>query len=590
MNILDLQDKLKNLSEQQLVREMQMPTGQMPQFLVLSEITRRKKMRDAFAQEQMKDGTTTVAQDVVAAAGMPAGFAGQMAGAMAPKTDMGMNSGVMPQQSAMPAPAQPVQGMAGGGIVALQEGGRVSNTPELVVRGGRQYARMPDGSLIPLSELGFDEAELSGAGTADLTAPSSSVRQGPIPSQSDLDRRFRDESVGISGLPPALSEYGAGSMDAVIPGAESPVLRGGGDAVGLARVLSTTGGLASPDMEAARSYPPRVQGPARLPRQPLAPDTFVEDFGYNAEPAAPRAPRAPQDIPLNAMEQLYADEQARRGPPSRRPEVTIREDVTPIDWESFFFPLRGTPGANIPEYDRELYSLDPEVSAEAQDVPVPAVDVQAPTDDTVRPEARPEGAMVDTGGAGTRGGAGGDGGGIAAVAKSAPSDFEQELLNMLAAREKRAVQDKWLALAQAGMALMSSKAPTFGEALGEAGAAGLGALREGQSGAEADRLALLGQLEQSRMGREELAIRRQAAAARGSGSDGLRAKDYITLLMNAEKAAREEATALAPTGVPAPAVASQYEDAVARANALRAQYGTLLGVPVGGSIAPERLK
>jgi len=28
MNIIDLQDKLKNLSQQQLIQEMQMPTGQ----------------------------------------------------------------------------------------------------------------------------------------------------------------------------------------------------------------------------------------------------------------------------------------------------------------------------------------------------------------------------------------------------------------------------------------------------------------------------------------------------------------------------------------------------------------------------------
>ena len=87
---------------------------------------------------------------------------------------------------------------------------------------------------------------------------------------------------------------------------------------------------------------------------------------------------------------------------------------------------------------------------------------------------------------------------------------------MLESREKRATQDKWLALAQAGMALMSSKSPTFGGALGEAGEAGLGALREGQSSSEADRLALLGQLEQSRMGREKMALDRQALAARAA--------------------------------------------------------------------------
>ena len=87
---------------------------------------------------------------------------------------------------------------------------------------------------------------------------------------------------------------------------------------------------------------------------------------------------------------------------------------------------------------------------------------------------------------------------------------------MLAAREKRAEQDKWLALAQVGMQLMSSTQPTFGGALGEAGAAGLGALREGQAGSEADRLGLLSAIEQSRMGREKLDLERQALAARSA--------------------------------------------------------------------------
>jgi hypothetical protein len=39
-------------------------------------------------------------------------------------------------------------------------------------------------------------------------------------------------------------------------------------------------------------------------------------------------------------------------------------------------------------------------------------------------------------------------------------------------------QDKWLALAQAGLALMSSQQPTIGGAIGEAGLAGITALRQ----------------------------------------------------------------------------------------------------------------
>jgi hypothetical protein len=93
-------------------------------------------------------------------------------------------------------------------------------------------------------------------------------------------------------------------------------------------------------------------------------------------------------------------------------------------------------------------------------------------------------------------------------------------MNMLASREKRAEQDKWLALAQAGMALMSSKDPTFGGALGEAGQAGLGALRESRTTSEADRLGLLSAIEQSRLGEAQLQLQRQAMAARAAGSGG----------------------------------------------------------------------
>lgn len=52
MNILQLQDRLKDLSDQQLAREMQNPMGGAPQYLVLTELQRRKKMREAMPQQQ----------------------------------------------------------------------------------------------------------------------------------------------------------------------------------------------------------------------------------------------------------------------------------------------------------------------------------------------------------------------------------------------------------------------------------------------------------------------------------------------------------------------------------------------------------
>lgn len=166
---------------------------------------------------------------------------------------------------------------------------------------------------------------------------------------------------------------------------------------------------------------------------------------------------------------------------------------------------------------------------------------------------------------------------------------------MLDAREKRATQDKWLALAQAGMALMSSKAPTFGEALGEAGAAGLGALREGQSGAEADRLALLGQIEQSRMGRAKLDLDRQALAARSAarGSGKPMPAGYLNKLFDQLE---EEQLALSQLGpVPEPGWFWDSPDPAAPERLQRAQrvqnlqnqinyaYMTYGAQPYGGS-------
>ena len=126
LNMIDTQDKLKNFSEAQLIKEMQMPSGSAPQFMVLSEIERRKRMRsDAQRQEGLMQ--PTVAQEAVSAAGVPQQGIAQVAQAMAPKTDMTQNTGV-PSVQASKLPGQPnqPQRMADGGIMRLAPGGFVS--------------------------------------------------------------------------------------------------------------------------------------------------------------------------------------------------------------------------------------------------------------------------------------------------------------------------------------------------------------------------------------------------------------------------------------------------------------------------------
>jgi hypothetical protein len=83
------------------------------------------------------------------------------------------------------------------------------------------------------------------------------------------------------------------------------------------------------------------------------------------------------------------------------------------------------------------------------------------------------------------GGGGGGGGG------GALGSIEGRIARMIEEREKSAQADKWLALAQTGLALMASDQPTIGGAIGEAGLAGIGAMQQARSAYDKDILTLL---------------------------------------------------------------------------------------------------
>ena len=126
MNIIDLQDNLKNLPENALMQEMQQPTGSAPPFLILGELKRRKQMRDDYNRQQNSD-MKTVAEEVVTAAGAPQEGIMQMARSLNPNTNMAQDTGlaqaapVTPTQAPQP---QAPQMMSGGGILRMARGGR----------------------------------------------------------------------------------------------------------------------------------------------------------------------------------------------------------------------------------------------------------------------------------------------------------------------------------------------------------------------------------------------------------------------------------------------------------------------------------
>ena len=124
MNIFEQEDLIKGLPDERLMKEAQQPTGQMPQYLIVSEIQRRADMRKRFAGEQQKSPDSSIKDQIlgggIAAVAPPqGGMQGAMMGA--PQQPPAQP---MPPQQAMPAPQQPMpqQPMARGGVIRMFDG------------------------------------------------------------------------------------------------------------------------------------------------------------------------------------------------------------------------------------------------------------------------------------------------------------------------------------------------------------------------------------------------------------------------------------------------------------------------------------
>lgn len=128
MNLIEISEQLKDVPDAFLMREIQAPTGTYPAYLVVSELTRRKKMREGAMKEAP---TTTVAEDLA----QPPPQAQPMAQMMSQQPQR-LNAGLAaaPQaaqslaamdamRATPPEMRMPVQEMAGGGLVAFEEGG-----------------------------------------------------------------------------------------------------------------------------------------------------------------------------------------------------------------------------------------------------------------------------------------------------------------------------------------------------------------------------------------------------------------------------------------------------------------------------------
>ena len=385
MNILDIQDKLKSLSQDQLANEMQMPSGAVPQFLVLGELNRRQSMRQSMQQQGA--GSQTVAQEILNGAGVPAEGMSDMAGAMAPKSSIAQNTGI----GSLPQAAPPEQGS---GIAAL--------APQ-----DQQPVGMFGGGVIKL-QTGTDEER-----RAEIIRNRNSIFRG-IGSANDYATNTADQLLfgvpmaGVETIATALGDTAAG-ITGLIPGME-----------GVSMGLYDMAGQSSDNVD-------------KYLREGVFPDdpyyqTKSDSHGAVAEPTAP-------NNKPNWMDKI-----------------------------------------NGPELLKRFAEIDAERAAAAA-------------------------AKKGNGSSGS--GAGGS---------SPMSSYEKMLQDAMANAEKKAKQDKWLSLAQAGMALMSSTSGSFAGALGEAGKVGIEALQNSRDTAEQNKL---------KLGQEMFGIEQdRAALARAAAASG----------------------------------------------------------------------
>ena len=171
MNIIKLQNELRSVPDNALIGYVQNPTGNVPSYLALSELQRRKDMRTKYEAQQTPQ--SSVADDLEQQA--------------APQAQPQEAQGV----AGLPIPDQMFsgQGMAAGGIVAFEDGGDVATSDAApmsagIVDGGAAPADMSYDALIASGVHPMNAAALKGMLPASKTYTGATAGSSPSPAPS----------------------------------------------------------------------------------------------------------------------------------------------------------------------------------------------------------------------------------------------------------------------------------------------------------------------------------------------------------------------------------------------------------------------
>ena len=631
MNIIELQDNLKDLPDSALMQEMQMPTGSMPQFLVLSELKRRKRMRDEY-QRQQAANMPTVAEEVMTSAGAPQGGLTSIARNMAPNSSIAQNTG---ESQAVPVqPTRAPQMMADGGVLSLFRGGRtkedlyrqvepfpengtaaerrnwtltygmthnLDGTPKMMspdvattdvspFQQGLPYAFKNRSPFI--SDVSADIGDFMPTVPGAAQDPSTDLDVSGIlagTQQFDFDRPFAQQDA-TNGLPVAAPDFDATDENDILDAEEARLVqqevldanRGDqpppdisqidpetnldisaalgigslgqnlADAINNQETLPniSTGNMDEREAEIRSAFGPFIteQEITELANASFPNDPDIVPYNEKrTDVETPLIPKPDRSIDRQINPEKYMDlddflaQDSMRDRSSDRGSSLKYPTFLPYPTASGSFGNDAElamgygledsrRGRNIPRTERTSDTSD----SFYPELPVPASDVKPPMpllenvldqgrsipEMPIDPSSVMPPMMGDTGDEET-------------AAPSMPTGtdsygaLESRIAKMLADREKSAESDKWLALAQAGMALMSSDSPTLGGALGEAGLVGIGQLRDARSQYDKDVLELLStqsdidsaradrnlQLQELALERDELEQTREASEA-----------------------------------------------------------------------------
>jgi hypothetical protein len=208
---MQVQDDLKNFSQEQLIKEIQRPSGMAPQFLVLSEINRRQRVKQD-VNARMAQQQPTVAEEAIASAGVPQGGLAEMSQALAPKSASALSTGV---GTSMP--------------MAMQSGGFLKTPDEIE----EELEMMSDPDSMDFSRMSLEEMAEFAKKMKGLSQPSTMYGGGPTYMQEGGTLGLRQNNPGnIRSGAGFFGETGVGSGYATF---QNPLF--GGRA--LARLLST---------------------------------------------------------------------------------------------------------------------------------------------------------------------------------------------------------------------------------------------------------------------------------------------------------------------------------------------------------------